>query len=262
MFIIVARFNNKVLKEGITWVWLLGDTHGNLHIWDVQFGTTYRSVQSDPIPIDGPLLKNLAQYDFSHLTVASKANPITALAATEPQPTEAGIFTWFCSGDDSGCVVVRRCVATSSGAVRNVATRIHAKFRPCSHTNLAYSADSVTCASMLCRPQWRTKKPEAFLATGDLSGCIRVWLLPQCTQLAQLSASCEFGLRDLVLTQSSPSTTLSDQWLQVVGLVRRERCVTSSYEHGHVVIIHLSAREENGVPNAMHSPRIRIVHKS
>ncbi|KAL5110062.1 hypothetical protein TcWFU_003150 [Taenia crassiceps] len=238
-----------------------GDTHGTLHIWDVQSGTTYRSVQSDPIPIDGPLLKNLAQYDFSNLTVASKAGPITALAATEPQPTEAGSFTWFCSGDESGCVVVRRCVATASGAVRNVATRIHAKFRPYSHTNLVYSADSVTCVSLLSRPQWRKKKPEAFLATGDLSGCIRVWLLPQRTQLAQLSASCEFGLRDLVLTQSSSSMTLSDQWLQVVGLVRRERCVGSSYEHGHVVIIHLSAREENGVPNAMHSPRIRIVHK-
>ncbi|VDM31754.1 unnamed protein product [Hydatigera taeniaeformis] len=239
-----------------------GDSRGTLHIWDVQTGTTYRSVQSDPIPIDGPLLKNLVHYDFSRLNVSAKAGPITALAATEPHPTEGGSFTWFCSGDDSGCVVVRRCVATTSGAARNVATRIHAKFRPYSQTHLTYSADSVTCASLLSRSQWRKKKPEAFLATGDLSGCIRVWLLPQCTQLAQLSASCEFGLRDLVLTQSSPSMTLPDQWLQVVGLVRREKCVSSRYEQGHVVIIHLSAREENGVPNAMHSPRIRIVYKS
>ncbi|KAH9283429.1 hypothetical protein ECG_04010 [Echinococcus granulosus] len=238
-----------------------GDTHGTLHIWDVQSGTTYRSVQSDPIPIDGPLLKNLAQYDFSHLTVAEEAGPITALAATEPKRTEAGSFTWFCSGDDSGCVVVRRCMTTANGASRNVATRIHAKFRPSFHTNLTYSADSVTCARLLSRSQWRTNKPEAFLATGDLSGCIRVWLLPQCTQLAQLSASCESGLRDLALTQSNPSTTLANQWLQVVGLVRREKCVGPSYEHGRVVVIHLSAREENGVPNAMHSPRIRIVHK-
>ncbi|KAM7537256.1 hypothetical protein Aperf_G00000062129 [Anoplocephala perfoliata] len=238
-----------------------GDSRGVLHIWHVHSGEVYRSVQSDPIPADGPLLVNLAEHDFSQLKVDSDAGPITALAATEPIPTETGTFNWFCSGDESGCVVVRRCVVSTNKQLKNVASRIHAKFRPYSRTTLAYSADTVTCARMLNRSQWRTNKPEAFLATGDSSGCIRVWLLPQCTQLGQLSASCESGLLDLALSQSNPSHTRPGQWLQVIGLVRRDRSGGSSYEHGRVVIVHLSASEENGVPNAMHSPRIRIVNK-
>lgn len=238
-----------------------GDSRGVLHIWNVHSGEVYRSVQSDPIPVDGPLLINLAEHDFSQLKVDSDAGPITALAATEPTPTEAGTFTWFCSGDDSGCIAVRRCVVSTSKQLKNVALRIHAKFRPYSRSTLAYSADTVTCARMLNRSQWQKNKPEAFLATGDSSGCVRVWLLPQGTQLAQLSASCESGLFDLALSQSTPLLTRPGQWLQVIGLVRRDRSGGSSYEHGRVVIVHLSASEEIGVPNAMHSPRIRIVHK-
>ena len=223
---------------------------------------TYRSVQSDPIPVDGPLLINLAQYDFSNLTVDSNAGPITALAASEPAPTDSGSFTWFCSGDDSGCVVVRRCVATTNSiSSKNIATRIHAKFRPYNRATMSYSADTVTCARLLNCHLWRTNKPEAFLATGDSSGCIRVWLLPQCTQLAHLSASCESGLLDIALSQPSLFAAEASHWVRVVGLVRRDRCATSNYEHGTVVIIHLSTNEEIGVPNAMHSPRIRIVNK-
>ncbi|VUZ40493.1 unnamed protein product, partial [Hymenolepis diminuta] len=238
-----------------------GDVQGTLHIWNVHSGENYRTVQSDPIPLDGPLLCNPSQYDFSQIKMDSVTGPITTLSATEPIPTQTGTFTWFCSGDDSGCVVVRRCVVSSNGSSENVASRIHAKFRPYSRKTLAYSADTVTCAKMLNRSNWRTNKPEAFLATGDSSGCIRVWLLPQCTQLAQLSASCESGLLDLELTQSGPSLALPGQWLQVVGLVRRDKTLGAGYEHGRVVIIHLSASEENGIPNAMHSPRIRIVNK-
>uniref|UniRef100_A0A5K3FXU3 EGF-like domain-containing protein n=1 Tax=Mesocestoides corti TaxID=53468 RepID=A0A5K3FXU3_MESCO len=231
-----------------------GDSRGFLHIWDVQSGTVYCTVQSDPVPMDGPILN-----DFSHLPVDPRAIPITALATNESTAVENGRFTWLCSGDESGCVVVRRCVATENGASKNIAARVHAKFRPYSRVTGAYSADTVTCIRLLNRPRRQTNKPEAFLATGDSSGCVRVWLLPQCTQLAQLSASCESSLRDLVLTQPASSATLSSQWVQVVGLVRRDRSAGSSYEHGRVIIVHLSASEDNGVRNAMHSPRIRII---
>lgn len=210
--------------------------------------------------MDNHLLLNMRPAEFTQLSFEKSTEPVTALATSRPVDAAGGHFTWLCSGDSNGCTVVRRCITSESSVSKNIACRVHAKFRPFSRSIKSVSSEAVTSITFIIRSGWHEKKPEAYLATGDSGGCIRVWLLPQCTQMAQLSASCESRVLDLVIAQPIRERTLANnQWVQIVGLVGRERRRGYKYGQGRVVIIHLNANEQTGIPNSMYSPRIRIV---
>lgn len=251
----------------------IGDKQGVLHVWDLTKGHILRSVKNDPIPADGPLFLDLSKPDMFSSSSQEVDNswasgPITALVSSQNFSLENSQFNWLCSGDSSGCVVVRRCFTANAQLTSssNIAVRIHAKFRPFSKSSLVYFHDAVTCMNLLDTGSRDNILPEIVLATGDSVGCIRTWLLPQCTQLTQLSASCESSLTDIVVTQpvatQAPGHLEKKGSVQIVGLVRtRTNQAEEDNEHGHVVIVQLSATEENGILNAMYSPRVRRVTK-
>ncbi|VDM04802.1 unnamed protein product [Schistocephalus solidus] len=154
----------------------------------------------------------------------------------------------------------------------SIAVRIHGTFGPLFKKVVPFQKDSVTCMCLLDIAGYKGSSRVTLLASGDTVGCIRLWLLPQCTELAQLSASCEGSLVDLVLTQYATTTTptnnpetdvekaVKERWVQVTGLVSAQ-AMDASQERGRVVVAHVNANENCSLRNVTHSPRIRHAHK-
>ncbi|KAL7065398.1 hypothetical protein AAHC03_05500 [Spirometra sp. Aus1] len=255
----------KFLTENFA---LSGCSNGVLHIWDVVAGEVVRTLRNGPMPTPGHLLPDTI---YASLGLAESTQPreepaITSITASDSALAKRHPFNWLCSGDTSGCIVVRRYSVAQSQqtGTSTIAVRVHRKFGPPFKNFAHFQKDAVTCLCLLDISGPGEPPRVTILASGDMVGCIRLWLLPQCTQLAQLSASCEAILVDLALTQYAMTNSqtndferaVSERWIQVTGLVSAQ-ALDASYERGRVVVAHVNANENCGIRNAMYSPRIR-----
>ncbi|BHF65825.1 hypothetical protein SprV_0200883800 [Sparganum proliferum] len=100
----------KFLTENFA---LSGCSNGVLHIWDVVLGEVVRTLRNDPMPKHGHLLPDTI---YASLGLAESTQPreqpaslaITSIAASDSTLAKSHPFNWLCSGDASGCIVVRR----------------------------------------------------------------------------------------------------------------------------------------------------------